>query len=95
MRRSAWVYFFLPEVKDRTLEEIDEMVCTELLDPKKWMLANSEQFEAQLPAKKFRKYKCAGRVVGSDLEKKEAVMHAEEVTWADGRVAAEAATVVV
>jgi hypothetical protein len=24
---SLWVYFFLPEVKDRTLEEIDEMVC--------------------------------------------------------------------
>ncbi len=23
----AWVYFFLPEFKDRTLEEIDEMVC--------------------------------------------------------------------
>lgn len=23
---SAWVYFFLPEVKDRSLEEIDEMV---------------------------------------------------------------------
>jgi hypothetical protein len=23
---AAWVYFFLPEVKDRTLEEIDEMV---------------------------------------------------------------------
>lgn len=25
---SLWVYLFLPEVKDRTLEEIDEMVCT-------------------------------------------------------------------
>ena len=24
----AWVYFFLPEVKDRTLEEIDEMVSS-------------------------------------------------------------------
>lgn len=23
---SIWVYFYLPEVKDRTLEEIDEMV---------------------------------------------------------------------
>ncbi|KAK3381041.1 general substrate transporter [Podospora didyma] len=41
---AAWVYFFLPEVKDRTLEEIDEM------------------FEARLPAKKFRKYVCVGRV---------------------------------
>lgn len=24
--KSAWVFFFLPEVKDRSLEEIDEMV---------------------------------------------------------------------
>lgn len=26
MRQRIWVFFFLPEVKDRTLEEIDEMV---------------------------------------------------------------------
>lgn len=26
MPESAWVFFFLPEVKDRSLEEIDEMV---------------------------------------------------------------------
>lgn len=25
---SLWVFFFLPEVKDRTLEQIDEMVCS-------------------------------------------------------------------
>ncbi|KAI2464277.1 putative maltose permease [Annulohypoxylon bovei var. microspora] len=37
---GAWIFFFLPEVKDRTLEEIDEM------------------FEAQIPARKFRKYHC-------------------------------------
>ncbi|OJD30472.1 mfs sp sugar:h+ symporter [Diplodia corticola] len=40
----VWVYFFLPEVKNRTLEEIDEM------------------FEMRLPARKFRKYVCTGRV---------------------------------
>lgn len=39
---AAWVWFFLPEVKNRTLEEIDEM------------------FEARLPARKFRGYKCVG-----------------------------------
>ncbi|KAI1383744.1 putative maltose permease [Hypoxylon trugodes] len=39
---GIWIYFFLPEVKDRTLEEIDEM------------------FEARVPARKFRKYRCTG-----------------------------------
>ncbi|OTB03829.1 hypothetical protein M426DRAFT_59705 [Hypoxylon sp. CI-4A] len=39
---GIWIFFFLPEVKDRTLEEIDEM------------------FEAQLAARKFRKYRCTG-----------------------------------
>ncbi|KAI0005251.1 putative maltose permease [Xylariaceae sp. FL0662B] len=37
-----WVFFFLPEVKDRSLEEIDEM------------------FEARVPARKFRQYRCTG-----------------------------------
>ncbi|KAL7629814.1 hypothetical protein AAE478_001337 [Parahypoxylon ruwenzoriense] len=39
---GLWIFFFLPEVKDRTLEEIDEM------------------FEAQVPARKFRNYRCTG-----------------------------------
>ncbi|RDL33338.1 uncharacterized protein BP5553_08777 [Venustampulla echinocandica] len=39
---AAWVWFYLPEVKNRTFEEIDEM------------------FEARLPARKFRGYKCVG-----------------------------------
>ncbi|KAI1101678.1 putative maltose permease [Jackrogersella minutella] len=39
---GIWIFFFLPEVKDRTLEEIDEM------------------FEAEVPARKFRKYRCTG-----------------------------------
>ena len=43
-----WVYFYLPEIKNRTLEEIDEM------------------FEARLPARKFRKYVCTGRVLAGD-----------------------------
>ncbi|KAJ2894784.1 hypothetical protein MKZ38_007213 [Zalerion maritima] len=48
---ATWVYFFLPEVKGRTLEEIDEM------------------FEAKLPARKFHKYKCAGRARLEDPKK--------------------------
>lgn len=47
----VWVYFYLPEIKNRTLEEIDEM------------------FEAKLPARKFRKYVCVGRVVPNADEK--------------------------
>ncbi|OTA84294.1 hypothetical protein M434DRAFT_377913 [Hypoxylon sp. CO27-5] len=39
---GTWIFVFLPEVKDRTLEEIDEM------------------FEARIPARKFRKYRCTG-----------------------------------
>jgi len=55
------------------------------------------QFEARLPAKKFRKYHCQGRGGQQALEQKEKaheVVHAEEVAWADGRVAAEAATAI-
>lgn len=47
-----WVYFYLPEIKNRTLEEIDEM------------------FEARLPARKFRKYVCTGRVLADDGDEK-------------------------
>ncbi|KAI0832289.1 putative maltose permease [Hypoxylon sp. FL0890] len=45
---AIWIFVFLPEVKDRTLEEIDEM------------------FEAQIPARKFRKYRCTGTHVVLD-----------------------------
>lgn len=47
----VWVYIYLPEIKNRTLEEIDEM------------------FEAKLPARKFRKYVCNGRLVPNVDEK--------------------------
>ncbi|KUJ07595.1 MFS transporter [Mollisia scopiformis] len=39
---AIWTWIFLPEVKGRTFEEIDEM------------------FEARLPPRKFRAYKCTG-----------------------------------
>ncbi|KAJ9137107.1 General substrate transporter [Pleurostoma richardsiae] len=54
---ALWVYFFLPEVKGRTLEEIDEM------------------FEAKLPARKFRTYKCVG--IAAAAAKPKASMEAE------------------
>ncbi|KAI1453221.1 general substrate transporter [Annulohypoxylon moriforme] len=53
---AVWVYFFLPEVQGRTLEEIDEM------------------FEAKLPARKFRGYKCVRRLA---MEEKPAAQHEE------------------
>ncbi len=30
MIATVWIFFFIPEVKDRTLEEIDEMFAAEL-----------------------------------------------------------------
>lgn len=69
----VWVYFYLPEIKNRTLEEIDEM------------------FEARLPARRFRKYVCTGRVLAGDMGEKEAresekdeVVH-QEVVEAGGK----------
>lgn len=52
---AAWVFFFLPEVKNRTLEEIDEM------------------FEARLPARKFRTYKCVGVLNTLDAEARKSI----------------------
>ncbi|KAE9380868.1 putative maltose permease [Stipitochalara longipes BDJ] len=47
---AIWVWFFLPEVKGRTFEEIDEM------------------FEARLPPRKFRGYKCLGSAALAPIE---------------------------
>lgn len=56
------------------------------------------QFEARLPAKKFRKYVCVGRGDAKDdgkqPRKSEEVAYAEQVPYADGRAAAEAATAI-
>ncbi|KAF4546292.1 MFS monosaccharide transporter [Lasiodiplodia theobromae] len=70
-----WVYFFLPEVKNRTLEEIDEM------------------FEMRLPARKFRKYVCTGRVNDDRSSSKVSVeriedMNSNEKTTAEATVSA-------
>ncbi|KAF2743013.1 monosaccharide transporter-like protein [Sporormia fimetaria CBS 119925] len=70
---ASWVFFFLPEVKNRTLEEIDEM------------------FEARLPARAFRKYKCVGVLAaGLDREGRKSVEREKEVeVLGDEKVMAE------
>ncbi|KAF1967381.1 monosaccharide transporter-like protein [Bimuria novae-zelandiae CBS 107.79] len=52
---AAWVFVFLPEVKNRTLEEIDEM------------------FEARLPARKFKTYKCVGVLNTLDADARKSI----------------------
>lgn len=54
---GAWIWMYLPEVKGRTLEQIDEM------------------FEAGVPARKFRKYRCTGHHV--TLDEKPQAEHVE------------------
>ncbi|KAI1077890.1 putative maltose permease [Whalleya microplaca] len=61
---ALWIFTFLPEVKDRSLEEIDEM------------------FEARVPARKFRKYRCTGS--HPVLEDKSPTDHIEVGTGNDG-----------
>lgn len=73
-----FIYFYLPEIKDRTLEEITEM------------------FEARLPARAFKGYKCvgAGAAVETEKEKEEMEVTTEEVVWRDPKAASESAAVV-
>ncbi|KIW88052.1 uncharacterized protein Z519_11162 [Cladophialophora bantiana CBS 173.52] len=83
---ALWTYFYLPEVKNRTFEEIDEM------------------FEARLPARKFRTYKCVGSVAAvamaakedgsSGSEKDHAEVRHEEVIFGNEKVATETAVAI-
>ncbi|KAI0131854.1 putative maltose permease [Xylariales sp. AK1849] len=66
----VWIFFMLPEVKDRTLEEIDEL------------------FEARIPARKFRGYKCTGAHAALD-EKTDTVQ--PQVSHDEGTVSSHAA----
>ncbi|KAF2644092.1 general substrate transporter [Massarina eburnea CBS 473.64] len=50
MLTVVWIYFYLPEIKNRTLEEIDEMF----------------EAKPKLSAKKFRRYVCTGRYIGDE-----------------------------
>jgi len=71
---AAWVWFYLPEVKNRTFEEIDEM------------------FEARLPARKFRGYKCIGPAALAAMgDKKESIPRVshDEVIFRDPKAATE------
>jgi SP family sugar:H+ symporter-like MFS transporter len=65
----VWIYIYLPEIKNRTLEEIDEM------------------FEANLPARSFRKYVSTGRHIPDD---KLARKSTEEQVWGNEKAVAEA-----
>lgn len=80
MVAAVFIYFFLPEIKDRTLEEISEM------------------FEAGLPARKFKGYKCVGATAVVAAEKKEKgheiEVSTQEVVWRDPKAASESAAVV-
>ncbi|KAF1951237.1 general substrate transporter [Byssothecium circinans] len=58
----VWVYFYLPEIKNRTLEEIDEMF----------------EAKPKLSARKFRKYVCTGRYLGDEKVVAEAEKDEEE-----------------
>ncbi|KAF1935862.1 general substrate transporter [Clathrospora elynae] len=62
---ATWVFFFLPEVKNRTLEEIDEMFEARL--------------GARLGARQFGSFKCVG-VVGLDADARKSVGHEREVS---------------
>lgn len=70
---AVWVFFFLPELKGRTLEEIDEMVSfgSSLHTAIRHLLTQAppSQFYAKLPARKFRTYVCTG-ASSSESEKK-------------------------
>ncbi|KAI0482082.1 MFS monosaccharide transporter-like protein [Xylariaceae sp. FL0804] len=58
---ALWVWLYLPEVRGRSLEEIDEM------------------FEARIPARKFRKYRCTGTHAALEEKKEEAEVDHVEV----------------
>ncbi|CAI6332850.1 unnamed protein product [Periconia digitata] len=68
-----WIYFFLPEIKNRTLEEIDEMF----------------EVKPPLPARKFRKYVCTGHRTGGGGEEKVVIEQKEKEEKKDGAVMTE------
>lgn len=74
---AVWVYIFLPEVKGRTLEEIDEMVRTKMCMPYFRLPTDmAQQFAARLPARKFRGYVCVE--IRPFAEKEEVVVEEKE-----------------
>jgi hypothetical protein len=106
---ALWTFFCLPEVHNRTFEEIDEMVCWSF-DGDAHARSSTDlscvlQFAARVPARKFRGYKCVGSVAAAALAAKEdesgsekehhrgRVSH-EEMIWSNEKAAAEAAVAI-
>lgn len=63
----AWIYFYLPEIKNRTLEEIDEMF----------------EAKPPLPARRFRKYVCVGHLDAVTSDSKPVVADKKEKAEVD------------
>lgn len=63
---GTWVWLYLPEVKGRTLEQIDEMVGEPAVSYTSRVTLILKQFEARVPARRFRKYQCTGHHVTLD-----------------------------
>lgn len=65
------VVFFLPETKDRSLEEIDEMFINVslLLSPRNILQASfTDKFNLQaVPTREFKNYVCTGQAAGYDV----------------------------
>lgn len=71
---AVWVFFFLPEVKGRTLEEIDVMVsaCPICIRRSTQSTNTILQFNKKLPARHFRTHKLEGEA-GGDVQGKSSV----------------------
>lgn len=57
---AIWVWSCLPEMKGRTLEELDEVSRVQLLSPAVLLIDFIQIFDAKIPAWRFAKYESSG-----------------------------------